>query len=409
MPGSLCLVTVHGIGFQQPPNHGRPGYADALHENLRVVLPDRLGDDPERTGHDGPVYVSSEWDGSPRDGLARLDPHRPLAAEGRIAHVALVYAPSEPLEDRPGSVADAVMRAAIMHRRYATATKTLRLIISDARAALLERRTGTASPTLRRRDDMELSQHHRRLVHWLHQRRHGVQPVSAPSSSSTPGAFGTLRALEDDVATYVVRNDLRERVRSFVEAALLGLLDRPDVSGLVVNAHSQGTLVCWDVLCRLPFYSWSADGDRRARLVRSLITAGSPIRKYVDMYAWGGRVGELADLVAPGQGDFSWHNFWDPRDPVADPLDPAGSWHPGKPLSDNPASDDGLLVARDPAGRRHHVNVIDTQVDNVHNSGGGGLQAHDYWNNQQEFVKPLGGLLAGLDRETHVVRGDMHR
>jgi len=28
----LCLVTIHGIGFQQAPAGATPGYADALHE-----------------------------------------------------------------------------------------------------------------------------------------------------------------------------------------------------------------------------------------------------------------------------------------------------------------------------------------------------------------------------------------
>jgi hypothetical protein len=50
MAGSVCVVTVHGIGFQQPPKDGQPGYADALHEHLRKPLGDRLGDDPERPG-----------------------------------------------------------------------------------------------------------------------------------------------------------------------------------------------------------------------------------------------------------------------------------------------------------------------------------------------------------------------
>lgn len=67
MAESVCVVTVHGIGFQQPPEDGRPGHADALHEHLRKVLGSRLGDDPDRdTG--GPVYVRSEWDGSSADG-----------------------------------------------------------------------------------------------------------------------------------------------------------------------------------------------------------------------------------------------------------------------------------------------------------------------------------------------------
>src|SRR5205814_9175296 len=34
----LCILTVHGIGFQQPPTASAAGYADLLHENLREAL-----------------------------------------------------------------------------------------------------------------------------------------------------------------------------------------------------------------------------------------------------------------------------------------------------------------------------------------------------------------------------------
>ena len=34
----LCVLTVHGIGFQQPPTGSREGYADGLHENLSEGL-----------------------------------------------------------------------------------------------------------------------------------------------------------------------------------------------------------------------------------------------------------------------------------------------------------------------------------------------------------------------------------
>ena len=109
MAESVCVVTVHGIGFQQPPRDGRPGYADALHDLLRRALGDRLGDDPERPATGGPVYVSSEWDGSPAKGLGRLDKRLPLVSQERkIAHVALVYSPSEPLEPRLGETAEAL-------------------------------------------------------------------------------------------------------------------------------------------------------------------------------------------------------------------------------------------------------------------------------------------------------------
>jgi hypothetical protein len=43
-----CLVTLHGIGFQQPPvaSVANSGYADPLHEHLSKCLKSRLCDDP---------------------------------------------------------------------------------------------------------------------------------------------------------------------------------------------------------------------------------------------------------------------------------------------------------------------------------------------------------------------------
>ena len=58
----VCVVTIHGIGFQQPPNDGAgtPGYADDLHNALKACLPQGyLGDDPYRTVR-GPIYVQSD-------------------------------------------------------------------------------------------------------------------------------------------------------------------------------------------------------------------------------------------------------------------------------------------------------------------------------------------------------------
>ena len=42
------MVTVHGIGFQQPPADGSLGYADSLHQNLVAALPDLVSDDADR-------------------------------------------------------------------------------------------------------------------------------------------------------------------------------------------------------------------------------------------------------------------------------------------------------------------------------------------------------------------------
>jgi hypothetical protein len=390
MEQSLCLVTVHGIGFQQPPEDGRPGYADALHEHLHEVLGDRLGDDPKRKDG-GPVYVRSEVDGSRRDGLSRLDPGEELAPKGKIAHVALVYSPSEPLQPRLGSVADTLARAVLAHDHYISALGALRLVLDDAWAALHENKepAGAGKSTLRPRTDLELAPHHHRLAHILPGHR-------AKAASEEPGPLGIFRALEDDMATYVARNDLRERVRGFVQEALLRVFQHSDVSGVVLNTHSQGTMIGWDVLCRLPFFAWREKHDRNDGILRAFVTAGSPIRKYVDLFAWGEQVGQLAALLDGSSGQLPWHNFWDVHDPVADPLDPATAWRPGRPLDERPEGDKGLLVATSPAdGDENHVDVLDTQVDNVKNSSGGGLQAHDYWNNRTEFVAPLAEIIEG--------------
>jgi len=371
----VCLVTVHGIGFQQAPDNGLPGYADALHDLLRAPLRGELGEDPCRR-QGGPVYVRSEVDGSSAIGLGRLDNDKPLRSGGSIAHVALVYSPSEPLVPRAGSAADTLARAVLAHSHYTSILGATRVLLGDALAAVTEHKPVTSRSSLRPRNDPPLDHPRSHLARVL---RHGG------GSDAPPGPFSVITALEDDIATYVARNDLRERVRGFVEAALLAVVKRDDVDAIVVNAHSQGTVVCWDVLCRLPLFDWREDPKLRGML-RAFVTAGSPIRKYVDLFAWGDLVGQMAGLDA---ASFHWRNFWDAHDPVADPLDPPASWRPGTPLTE-PGSDDGLLRARDPAGgNARHQRVLDEEVDNVADSAGGGLQAHDYWNNLKQFIPAL--------------------
>ncbi|HTZ87090.1 MAG TPA: hypothetical protein VMB05_10520 [Solirubrobacteraceae bacterium] len=390
MPSSPCLVTVHGIGFQQPPHEGEPGYADALHEHLGDQLGGRLGDDPERVkkGERGPVYVSSQVGGSRERGLARLDPGRPLAPAGKIAHVALVYSPSEPLKPRLGSVADTLIRAILEHDRYVSALGGIRVAIEDGWAALHEKDAATKSAnttksTLRPRAGLEPAVHHRLLGRLLHKKQ--------PSPPPEPGLLGIFRALEDDMATYVARNDLRERVRGFVAEALLATVTRSDVSKLVLNTHSQGTMIGWDVLCRTPFESWLSKEAPGRLALSDFVTAGSPIRKYVDLFAWGDQVGQMRRALQDG---LTWTNFWDEHDPVADPLNPAAAWRPREPVQETPPRDIGLLRQTDPKdGRESHVEIGDVEVDNVEHSSGGGLQAHDYWNNVEEFVRPLAGIL----------------
>ena len=77
----ICLVTIHGVGFQQAPDptNNIPGYADTLHEHLAQYLDaSLLGDDPQRTrsrrGEAGPVYVESDCTaGQVDEGSPRLD------------------------------------------------------------------------------------------------------------------------------------------------------------------------------------------------------------------------------------------------------------------------------------------------------------------------------------------------
>src|SRR5260370_15251564 len=81
------------------------------------------------------------------------------------------------------------------------------------------------------------------------------------------------------VAAHVCHNGRRLRVRSFVLDALLRLAAREDVSGFVLNTHSNGTIVGLDVVQELPPFA--------AEKIRAIITAGSPIRKNVVPFCWG--------------------------------------------------------------------------------------------------------------------------
>ncbi len=401
----LCLLTIHGIGFEQAPQNGEPGYADGLHQRLSHALgPDLLSDDPNRQraqpGENGAIYVESLWapqedgggSGSPtrpptrEEGLRRLGSWAadrpgivnpdgaPLAAGGRpIAHVALVYSRLEPVGLYAGSAAVALEMAAVSAGHYATILGMARMAFEDM-AALWQRpqSTGGAAPGLQARGDTPPGHHWFRLPFGQH---------PAPAAQPT-GLLATIRNLEDDVAAYVSRNDLRERVRGFVREALLRLLSRPDVAGVVINAHSNGTVVAFDVLRDLP--------PLLAAKVRGIVTAGSPLRKYAQLFNWGTEAGLMGTMG-------EWTNYWDEHDPVADPLAPPANWRRGDAL---PAADAGqisLYHGIDPAsGDESVVKVADRQVDNVAHGGSGGLPAHDYWDNAQEVIEPLAAALKRL-------------
>ena len=380
-PSVLCLLTVHGIGFQQAPlADGTPGYADRLHEQLSAALPPGLlGDDPQRPrqrrGEAGPVYVQSHWppeSNNSEAGLARLGrwasrqawqidhAQAPLSgSDARIAHVALVYSHLEDQGPHVGAALQASTTTAFAFAHYTTVSGLVRMALSDVEA-LLESAPQPASPD----------------VASLRVRRPASGAADAPS-----GLLATLRTLEADVAAYICRNDLRERVRSFVFEALLRLCCREDVGGVVLNTHSNGTVVAFDVLQRFPPFA--------ARKVRWFVTAGSPLRKYADLMYWGNQVGCMDAMGPPKR----WTNFWDARDPVADPLAPPAEWRRGTPL---PARSDQLSLFQSvdaDTGVISSVAIEDILVDNVQQSRGGGLQAHNYWDNEREVVGRLAGIV----------------
>jgi len=383
---ATCLVTIHGIGFQQAPEEGLPGYADELHRSLNKYLEPLLSGDPGRGGAPGAIYVRSHWPaGSNRTeaGLARLGrwdasrtsidgsgEARLTTGDRSIAHVALVYSHLEEQGARLASLFETTARAAVYLGHYASFGNLVHTVFSDAMAlAEGQSEMEQASPSLCVRRDAVSGPWH--LVPGLFR---PPQPHSAEQAAR--GRLVTLRQIENDVAAYVCRNDLRERLRGFVREALLRLAARKDVGAIVVNSHSQGTVVAFDVLSELP--------PSAAWKVQGFVTSGSPLRKYADLFSWGTEVGAIETMP--------WTNYWDRTDPVGDPLAPPAGWQAGGTRRDS--REPGLYRSVNPeTGDTSWMIVEDRGVDNMKNSRGGGLQAHNYWDNDPEVVKPLADLI----------------
>jgi len=379
-PKVTCLVTIHGIGFQQPADDANriPGYADDLHRALKAQLPrGYLSDDPYRQ-IGGAVYVRSDpySDNDRAEGLKRLGRPRddgttdPTGADlikagqdgARLAHVALVYCNSEDWQRlHIGSAADGAARSVIAGGRYLSVLTSPRWLFRIVRGLRFGSRTPSAS--LQRRGDLKKT-----------------------PSGGVSGLGAVLWGLINDTCAYVCENQLRSRVRGFVWEALVRLATRDDVNAVVINAHSQGTVVALDALSGLELHV--------GQKVKGLITAGSPLRKYVDLFSWGDRLnrpGRLPWLEADG-----WLNFWDPADPAADPLRPPPTWKAGA----KPEAKDGiptLFRSVDPdRGDPWNVVVTDLPVQNTKWSKGGGLRAHNYWDNEHDFVPQVRDFLMRL-------------
>ena len=388
-----CLVTLHGIGFEQPPQPGVPdsGYADPLHQHLKTCLGTLLSDDPNRNegrikpGDNGTIYVESRYTDAQgkitrEEGLKRLGvwgndqqiidiTNAPLveenAKDGSVSHIALVYSNLEPMDPEVGASAITLEMSLAAVSHYGGVTSLLHTALVDGLAIIGNHATVDQQP---------VSSRPRTNLNFRAVKHLGHQGQAAPAPS--PGILTALRNIEDDVACYVCYNEERERVRSFVHEALMRIAIRDDVENIIFNAHSNGTVVAFDVLRTLP--------QQVTKKIKIFVTAGSPLRKYADLFHWGHEIQSQYRFE-------SWYNFWDRCDPVADPLHPPQSWKIGDKIA---PSNETLfeyidLDDKDP----FWIKVTDIQVDNVQNSLGGGLQAHNYWDNEEEFVKQLAELV----------------
>ncbi len=381
-----CIVTLHGIGFEAPPKVGvdNSGYADPLHQHLYHAegMGVMLCDDPKRVhphpGDNGVIYVQSRWideegNASCEEGMKRLGvwsddrtcikrDDAPLVVDGKsVAHIGLVYSNLEPHGPEIGATLITTAMSLISAGHYARILGLAHLFEDGIKALSGGHnvQNGTLPVSSKPRSDLK--------------RIHKGQP--APVDPQAPG----LRLLEDDVACYVCYNEERERVRSFVREALTRLAYRDDVDKIILNTHSNGTVIAFDVLRNLPVQTTAK--------IKAFVTAGSPLRKYVDLFDWGGQV-QCLYPVEP------WYNFWEPYDPVADPLDPPASWHLGDALQ---ASAEKLFCRIDLNSEKpSYIKVDDRQVNNIEHSRGGGLQAHNYWDNEVDFVPQLAEIVCAI-------------
>jgi hypothetical protein len=405
-PEITCIVTIHGIGFEQPPSEGMAGYADDLHMHLHEHLGDLLSDDPTRQsyqrGESVPIYVQSSYPSSQSKkrsreaGMKRLGAWRgdnlsdldtsdaPLTLPGaRIAHVALVYSDLEGkgVQVVPSVITLLMALSSLFRGRYDTFFHLFKMLWEDfhlpktpssAQEASNQQQKALAGQTA--------AQGKRPPIASLSVRQDGgVQTVLTPRKHlfrrRQPAAPDDRKMvflqLQNDVAAYICSNDLREQIRSFVLDALLRLAMRKDVKSIVINAHSNGTVVAYDALCSLP--------PPTASKIKVFITAGSPLRKYTTLFTWGQHI----DTIPPVS---LWKNFWDEHDPVADPLKPCFEWLRGK--KPTPEQLTSLYSGHHPCtGDRIKLPIEDMSVDNVTNiPHGEGLVAHNYWDNTQEFI-----------------------
>ena len=428
-PGITCIVTIHGIGFEQPPGKDVAGYADDLHAHLYEHFGDLLSDDPNKQVYQHrqsvPIYVQSSYPpsssktrsreegmkrlGKWRDGnLSEIDPTgADLVREGAsIAHVALVYSELEGKDVQvvPSVITLLMALSSLLRGNYDSIFHLFKMFWVDLHPS--KKPSGMQNVQKNQRGAISgQSGHQEKKLPVAEQNdRQGTKPdVPSLSVRQDGGAQTVLRRrrslfrwrqpappddlhtvflqLQNDVAVYICSNEMREQIRSFVLDALWRLASRKDVSSIVINAHSNGTVIAFDALCSLP--------PAAASKIRALVTAGSPLRKYTTLFTWGQHI----DTVPPIP---LWKNFWDEQDPVADRLEPCFEWLRRKdPKPDQLTS---LYWARHPeTGEKKPLPVKDIEVDNVTSiPHGEGLVAHNYWDNKEEFIPRVAEIVRNV-------------
>jgi len=413
--GVTCIVSIHGIGFQQPPSIDIAGYADDLHAHLHEHLGDLLSDDPTRQsyqqGESVPIYVQSSYQpssseprsreegmkrlGTWRDGnLSEIDPTgADLVCDGAsIAHLALVYSELEE-EDVQGVPTLNALILSQLRGYHGSNFHLLKKLWKDIHTELppLLKKLWAAelhpkrsswkqsgkqnvlnTPSLSVRQDRDVQTVLRKSRYLLRQNKQRVRE----DPNETPAI---LKQIRNDATSYISDNKLRQRVCSFVLDALLRLACRDDVSWLVINSHSGGTMIALDALRQLPLFI--------AAKIRAFITVGTPLHTYTaDLLSWREDIGRL-QMIKP------WLNFWDRNDLVAGPIESSLNQLLGaKPTSAQLA---GSYLRHHPeTGEKWPLPVKDIEVDNVASiPHGEGLVAHNYWDNKQQFIPMLAHIL----------------
>ncbi len=412
--GITCIVTIHGVGFEQPPDKDVAGYADDLHTHLHEHLGDLLSDDPNKQDYQhsqsAPIYVQSSYPpsssqprsreegmkrlGTWRDGnLSEIDPTgADLVCKGAfIAHVALVYSDLEgnDVQVVPSVITLLMALSSLLRGNYDSIFHLFKMLWVDLHPSkkpsgkknqhgAMPGQSGHQEKKLPVADQND-GQGTKLHVPSLSVRQDGkVQTVLSRRRSlfrRQPAAPDDLKTvflqLQNDVAMYICSNEMREQIRSFVLDALWRLASRKDVSSIVINAHSNGTVVAFDALCSLP--------PPAASKIKALVTAGSPLRKYTTLFNWGQHINTVPSIPL-------WKNFWDKQDPVADRLEPCFAWL--RHTDPKPDQLTRLYWAHHPeTGEKKPLPVEDMEVDNVscipHSEG---LVAHNYWDNKEEFI-----------------------